>query len=218
MTTLHWQGKFRGPDFEPMAFEQWCVTAKALKDSKGRNVPTVIARALSADEQQAAASQERTDEDALLILLLEHTDGHLSLAGIAEALRWFDKKGAPYKSKVVRSLKRLEKEKLVTALRGSYDLTDRGKSAAKRRSTTATQPGRRMANPAQKSGTKRGTTLAVSSKRYDAVRFSRKPLKSLPYHAVRLAVRNRIPIRTVPTPTLGLVRTVRRHEGGTRKV
>jgi hypothetical protein len=131
-TTLHWQGKFRGPDFEPMAFEQWNVTAAALKDSKGRPVPTVIARALTAIEQQAAASQERTDEDALLILLLESVDGHLSLAAIATALRWLDKKGEPYKSKVVRSLKRLEKEKLVTALRGSYDLTEKGKSAAKK--------------------------------------------------------------------------------------
>ena len=35
VVTLHWQGKFRGPDFAPIPFMLAPVTAEALKDSKG---------------------------------------------------------------------------------------------------------------------------------------------------------------------------------------
>jgi hypothetical protein len=44
---LHWHGKFRGPDFEPVGFELSTVTCDALKDSKGRSIPTVMAAPLS---------------------------------------------------------------------------------------------------------------------------------------------------------------------------
>jgi hypothetical protein len=44
MVEMHWQGKFRGPDFEPMHFEISSVTAEALKDRKGRPVWTAIAK------------------------------------------------------------------------------------------------------------------------------------------------------------------------------
>jgi hypothetical protein len=49
-TTIHWHGKFRGPDFEPMVFELVEVTAPTLADSKGRSIPTIIARALNDTE------------------------------------------------------------------------------------------------------------------------------------------------------------------------
>jgi RecA-family ATPase len=44
LAELHWQGKFRGPDFEPVAFELPTVDAATLKDSKGRLIRTVLAR------------------------------------------------------------------------------------------------------------------------------------------------------------------------------
>jgi hypothetical protein len=40
---VHWQGKFRGPDFQPMMFQLKTVTHERLKDSKGRLIPTVVA-------------------------------------------------------------------------------------------------------------------------------------------------------------------------------
>src|SRR4051812_30885726 len=46
LVTLHWQGKFRGPDFAPITFETRAVTAERLKDSKGRPITTVLARML----------------------------------------------------------------------------------------------------------------------------------------------------------------------------
>jgi hypothetical protein len=61
---LHWQGKFRGLDFEPIAFQLRSVTAERLKDSKGRPIPSVMADVLSekgrADlEQPPAAMRTR---------------------------------------------------------------------------------------------------------------------------------------------------------------
>ena len=44
---LHWQGKFRGPDFAPMQFLIRTVTHQDLKDGDGRLIPTVIAEHIS---------------------------------------------------------------------------------------------------------------------------------------------------------------------------
>jgi hypothetical protein len=44
---LHWQGKFRGPDFAPLAFQLRTVTHERLKDTKGRLISTVVAQVLS---------------------------------------------------------------------------------------------------------------------------------------------------------------------------
>src|SRR5262249_5890912 len=42
VTEMHWQGKFRGPEFAPMNFLIKTVTHEDLKDSDGRLIPTVI--------------------------------------------------------------------------------------------------------------------------------------------------------------------------------
>jgi hypothetical protein len=130
-TTLHWQRKYRGPDFEPMPFELCPVTADLLKDSKGRNLPTVIARALTDAEQQAEAAESRSHEDAVLMLLLDHEEG-LPYAAIAKRLRWVNAEGQPNKSRVFRVVDRLVRAKLLIKERGTPALTEKGKAAAKR--------------------------------------------------------------------------------------
>ena len=52
---LTWHGKHRGVDFKPMMFELKSVSAPALKDSRGRDVPTVMACALSQGEARERA-------------------------------------------------------------------------------------------------------------------------------------------------------------------
>jgi hypothetical protein len=42
-TTLHWQGKFRGPEFEPMSCQMETKTSSAVVDSRGRLMPSVVA-------------------------------------------------------------------------------------------------------------------------------------------------------------------------------
>ena len=75
VSTVHWQGKFRGPDFPAITFQMDTVTVEALKDSKGRLIPTVIARLISDKEEQDAAMKTRNDEDDVLIYL--HQRGNI---------------------------------------------------------------------------------------------------------------------------------------------
>jgi hypothetical protein len=127
---LHWQCKFRGPDFEPIPFELRSVQAACLKDSKGRPIPTVIAAPLSKAEQVERASAARSNEDEVLVLLSKH--GSLSPDAVARHLGWLSPKGEPQKSKTWRVLDGLRKERLVTKERGNTTLTEKGKAAAKK--------------------------------------------------------------------------------------
>lgn len=69
---LHWQGKLRGPDFSPLLFQLETVTHEHLKDSRGRLIPTVVARPLSEESRQAMAASSRRDEDQLLKAIAEN--------------------------------------------------------------------------------------------------------------------------------------------------
>jgi hypothetical protein len=66
-------------------------------------------------------------EDALLRAMLMPDQ---SMADLANACRWCTSSGEANKSKVQRILKRLEKEKLVSTIRGVATLTEKGKAAA----------------------------------------------------------------------------------------
>jgi len=134
MTTLHWQGKFRGPDFESIPFELCPVTAEKLKDSRGRPIPTVIAKPLDDKRQADLEAKSRRDEDAVLVVISENEG--LSVAGIAEQLNWLAK-GKPHKSKVQRVIQRLRTDKLVANGRGTATLTERGEKAAKTAKTAS---------------------------------------------------------------------------------
>jgi hypothetical protein len=131
LVTLHSQGKFRGPNFDPMSFELQSTTTPLLTDSKGRNIFTVYANPLSAEEQREKAGASRNDEDALLLVLLDEEADH-SLSAIARQCRWFNSKGDPYKSKAQRLVDGLRAQKLVDDERGTPVLTDKGKAAAKK--------------------------------------------------------------------------------------
>jgi len=128
--SLHWQVKFRGPDFEPIPFENRTVTAAALKDSKSNPIPTVVARLLSDDEQQQKGAGARADEDMVLAVLDEHEE--ISIAGICNQFGWLTSKGKPLKSKAQRALESLKGAKLVALERGHYALTTKGRAAAKK--------------------------------------------------------------------------------------
>src|SRR5262249_54554507 len=69
LVTLHWQVKFRGPDFEPLAFELCPVTAGVLKDSEGRFIPTIIVKLADEKRQEAIETKTRDDQGAVLIAI-----------------------------------------------------------------------------------------------------------------------------------------------------
>jgi hypothetical protein len=127
---VHTQGKFRGPEWAPLHFQLHTATAEALKDSKGRPIPTVVAMPISEAEQQIAEARSRSDEDEVLMLM---SDGRVrSLADIATDLHWLTKDRKPYKAKAQRASERLKGNKLADMSRGSLVLTKKGKIEADR--------------------------------------------------------------------------------------
>jgi AAA domain/Bifunctional DNA primase/polymerase, N-terminal len=124
---MHWQGKFRGPDFPPVSFLLKSVTHQDLKDSKGNLIPTVVAKHLSETEQEDLTNVSRAEENQLLKAIIEKPGA--SQAELAKALGWYLKTGDPHKSKVRRALIRLKKFKLVTADRDGFTLTEKGRKS-----------------------------------------------------------------------------------------
>jgi DNA-binding MarR family transcriptional regulator len=127
--TLHWCGKFRGPDFEPLKFQLHTVKSEKIKDSKGRIIPSVAARHLDAEHQKKLERQMTENEDQLLRAIAENPNA--SLSGLAGALRWLHSKGED-KSKVNRYAEKLKKDGLVKKSRGKLELTERGQREVKR--------------------------------------------------------------------------------------
>jgi len=126
---VHWLGKFRGPDFAPVSFQLLPIASPDLVDSKGRNIPTVVARHLSEADKQDLDLAARTRQDALLAAIAEQPGA--SLNDLARSLGWFRPNGEPYKMLVTRTLDPLKAAKLVQVDRNGPTLTDKGEKALK---------------------------------------------------------------------------------------
>jgi hypothetical protein len=124
---LHTQGKFRGPDFAPINFVLRTVTSPALKDSKGRCIPSVIALPLSDIGQEEIATMNRTNENKLLAALAVNPGA--SQAALATKLGWFLRDGSPHKMMVSRAIDKLVKHKFIRRGRDGPELTDQGRKS-----------------------------------------------------------------------------------------
>lgn len=129
LVELH-HNKIRGPGFEPMTFKIERFTTPKLVDSKGREMSTVRAVPITESEEEKATQHTRNDEDRVLAALLEEPDR--SIADLARTCDWMLQTGEPHKSKVQRTLERLEKAKLAKKKRGGWALTEEGKDAARK--------------------------------------------------------------------------------------
>lgn len=128
---LHWQGKFRGPDFEPIGFELSTVTAPALVDSDGKRIPTVMAKALTDEGRAAIENRARNDEDQVL-LRLDAAPGE-SIANVARALDWMGRTGEPQKSRVHNALGKLKCAGLTQhSKRDGWEIVEKGRTEAKK--------------------------------------------------------------------------------------
>jgi hypothetical protein len=90
---LHWQGKFRGPDFVPMNFLIKTVTHQDLKDSDGRLIPTVIAEHISEQAKEEIAAAAHADETRVLKLISQNPS--LTQSTLATAMGWRLHSGEP---------------------------------------------------------------------------------------------------------------------------
>jgi hypothetical protein len=62
--------KFRGPQWDPIVFELITLTTSEIADSKGRLIPTVMAKALSDQEYRERERSVHTAEDKILAFML----------------------------------------------------------------------------------------------------------------------------------------------------
>jgi hypothetical protein len=179
---LHWQGKFRGPDFAPLTFSLRTVTHEQLKDSKGRLIPTVVASHLSAAAQQEIEKAARSREDELLALLAKPESRKVSQRDLANQLGWFTRDGLPYQMLVSRTINALKKEKLVTAFRGSTELTPAGRKCVEGNKSSVKKPtARKRRSVPRGSKPVSGTATQVGPKRNRKAR-SRKVAVSSPHN------------------------------------
>ena len=123
-TELHQQGKFRGPYFDPIAFKLEEKRFDTIADHKGRPIPNVLASVMSKDQQNAAAQEQRSNEDALLEDMLNYPNANQEQR--AERL------GLGSKQRVSETMKTLVGDKLVKVSRNRHHLTKPGKAEAER--------------------------------------------------------------------------------------
>jgi hypothetical protein len=140
VSQLHWCGKFRGPGFERIAFRMDEIRLPSICDSKGRILPTVVARHIPQDEiEQMVAGFAQADVTVLGAMLAQPTG---SLATWARACNWIDrssdpKDSKPQKWKVQRALERLLAEKLVSHVNNKWAVTAKGEKLTKQQSPDA---------------------------------------------------------------------------------
>ena len=125
VTELHWCGKFRGPDFSSIPFRLEAGTCGRLKDSKGRDLWTVIAYPITLKERDAAENSAENNKSVLLEAIQEMPGA--SYVDLAKECDFYMKNGEPYKSLVVRLITALKNEKKIKKQNGRWVLTKSGK-------------------------------------------------------------------------------------------
>ena len=124
-TSLHWQGKFRGPEFEPVHFDLSIVSSDRVKDAEGRLMPSVVARPISELTLEAGEATREADENVILRLMHNHPTA--SFTDLARRAEWMTLDGRPSKVRVQRIMERLHEDRLVQKHRGGkYRLTEKG--------------------------------------------------------------------------------------------
>ena len=116
---LHWQGKLRGLEFNPIPFRFEITTSPEVMDAKGREValPTMLPVVVSTDDIEA---REQADTDISVALLKA-----MQAAPKATQRQWADAIRCP-SSTVGRRLHKLKDEKLVGVALGKWSLTPKG--------------------------------------------------------------------------------------------
>ncbi len=124
-TTLHWLGKFRGPEFEPITFEMETVTSDRVVDAKGRKMPSVVAKPVSEIKLQFAEAKTEREEVTLLNFIAANKNA--SVADLAIKCNFISAGGNPQKSKVFAMCGRLVEDKLLEKRGQKYRITNKGK-------------------------------------------------------------------------------------------
>lgn len=128
--TLHWAGKFRGPEFPPIALKLEAAETSSVLDAKGRPVKAVVAREGSQQDAEDAASRRQREVEQLMMALsrIGRARGPLQLgqaAGLLEAGGKAEQRNA-YQA-VVSHVARLKADGLLGEAGGLIEITARGR-------------------------------------------------------------------------------------------
>lgn len=124
-TSIHWHGKIRGADFQPVVFALTPVTLAEKRDAKGRAFVSVVAHLQTAEVAENVAKQNLSNENVVLEQLRRNPD--ISLRNIALNAGWVNVAGKPAPGKVQRLIANLKKDKLVRNWRGKWRITKLGR-------------------------------------------------------------------------------------------
>lgn len=120
IATVHWQGKLRGPNFEPLTFEMMRTEPEGLRDEDGRQMPCTVARpVLIMREEQLNRERVNLEDRALEAI---KANGNLSEQGLADSI-------GITKSRAHRLINRLETKRWIKKNGRAWVLTADGVAA-----------------------------------------------------------------------------------------
>ena len=125
---LHWQGKHRGAEFDPLNFELVGLTSEKVRDSKGRLMPTVMARPLMEMRAMQIAT-DRLSAIEKLILNIEQYEAQ-SIRQRCVEIGMVTPTGKAKTSSMANLLGKLAEEKLARRILTNWELTPKGQKAA----------------------------------------------------------------------------------------
>lgn len=129
VVTLHWAGKMRGPQFEPLRFELVACDLDGYQDAKGRPVRSSFVRPIQADAVEQIEAKALDDENRLLLAMLRKPGG--TLADWSLACSWANGAGTPNKARAHRTVEKLKGQALTEKNRmGAWCLTAKGRREA----------------------------------------------------------------------------------------
>lgn len=117
---VHWQGKFRGAEFEPLTFRLVQATHERLVNKKGKVMPQVVAEYLSEAAKDEIQKANLTDRQRLVAEIAK--DGKATVAEYAARCGFVLANGLPNKNKTHRMISMLRKQKLVTGEPRDYSV------------------------------------------------------------------------------------------------
>ncbi len=125
-TVLHWQGKFRGPEFEPIVFKLETASSDTVVNANGELMPSVVASHMSDVEADMNVRRAESDENTLL-RVMDRSKG-ASIAELARRCGFTSRhSGEPQKSRAFRLIQRLKDDKLIEPHRRGHRLTAKGR-------------------------------------------------------------------------------------------
>ncbi|WP_430421864.1 AAA family ATPase [Methylibium petroleiphilum] len=126
IVSLHWAGKMRGPNFDPIRFELKGVELRDYPDAKGRPTRSVAARYVPDERAEQLQARQLDDEDRLLIAMKKKPEA--TVRELAMQCGWTSGMGVPNPARVDRRMRALLESGLVEQDRKRrWQLTAKGR-------------------------------------------------------------------------------------------